>query len=129
MLTLNKKEYLLNPKGNGFFKIIHHEVYFNLKIYNIDELEKEAGLMSDFAEAFLEEGMQAMYQVYSEATEDIDFLKDNLLNFKPNGNMIVAYTNTFQDINADVLLSPNFIQFDTSFFKKIKRWAFPFSLN
>ena len=52
-----KKEY------SNFFKLIPHHEYFNLKIYNTDELEKEAGLMSDFAEAFLEEGMQAMYQI------------------------------------------------------------------
>ena len=38
MLTLNKKEY----NGN-FFKVIPHPVYFNLKIYNTDELEKETG--------------------------------------------------------------------------------------
>ena len=114
-LLLNKKEY-----NCGFFKVIPHPVYFNLKIYNIDELEKESGLMSDFAEAFLEEGMQAMYQVYSENTEGIEFLKDNLLNFKSAGAIIVAYTDIFQDISADVLLSPEFIQFDNSFFKKIK---------
>lgn len=72
LLKLNKKEY----SDNGFFKVIPHPVYFNLKIYNINELEKEAGLMSDFAEAFLEEGMQAMYQVYSEEGEDIDFPKN-----------------------------------------------------
>ena len=38
MVILNKKEYL-----DDFFKVIPHPVYFNLKIYNTDELEKEAG--------------------------------------------------------------------------------------
>ena len=108
-----KKEY------RDFFKLIPHHEYFNLKIYNTDELEKEAGLMSDFAEAFLEEGMQAMYQIYGEDT-GTDFLKDNLLNFKSASVVKIAYTNTFQDINADMLLAPENIIYDNYFFKKIK---------
>ena len=52
MLTLNKKEY----PNNGIFKNVFIEEYCNLSIYPlIGVLEKEAALLSEFAEAFQSE--------------------------------------------------------------------------
>ena len=89
-VTINKRTY--HVKNNTFvFK--HHTEYFNLKIYPaVNELEREAGLLSDFAEAFLEEGLISTSQIYGDQeSESIKFIQDNLKNFNENGTMIVSY--------------------------------------
>jgi predicted O-methyltransferase YrrM len=119
-IVINKKTY----PDNGFFKPVFHEEYFNLKIYpSINELEKEAGLMSDFAEACVDEGLLPIHNIYgNEKSENIMFLKDNLLNFKVSGNIVIGYleSNLPKLVNADVLLAHEHHQFDNIFYKKIK---------
>ena len=52
MVTLNKKKYT----DNGIFKKVYIDEYCNLSIYPlIGILEKEAALLSEFAEAFQSE--------------------------------------------------------------------------
>jgi len=118
-ISLNRKKY----PDNGFFKIKHHEQYFNLKIYPmLNELEREAGLLSEFAEAYLEEGIISSYIIYgNESHENLLFLKDNLLNFGENGLIIMGYAQEFtKNINCDILLAEENVYYDNSFFKKIK---------
>ena len=78
MITLNKKEYpySFTPK--------YIEEYCNLEIYSeLNVLETEAGLLSDFAEAFELEGKPASFVIYGNS-EGSEFLKDNLQNFHKN---------------------------------------------
>jgi len=119
-IVINKKKY--HVKNNTFvFK--HHTEYFNLKIYPaVNELEREAGLLSDFAEAFLEEGLISTSQIYGDQeSESIKFIQDNLKNFNENGTMIVSYLDPSykENVNADVLLAQENIKFNQNFFKKI----------
>ena len=73
MTTLNKKEYQVS------FEKKYIEEYCNLQIYPYAALlEKEAGLLSDFAEV-----VECTIDVYGEN----DFLKDNLRNFKKNNSL------------------------------------------
>ena len=56
MVLINKKEY---SDELGIFKDEFNEEYFNLKIYPlVGILEKEAGLLSDISEAYIEEGIK-----------------------------------------------------------------------
>ena len=116
-VIINKKKY----PDNGYFKLVLHEMYFNLQIYPmINQLEREAGLMSDLAEAYLEENITSKYQLYGPYDESIMFLEDNLRNFTDSGTNVIAYTLTDSPLSADILLSPEFFNYDQTFFKKIK---------
>ena len=85
MININKKDYI----DTGIFVQQPHIEYYNLNIYNIDLLEKEAGLLSELAEAYQEESINCEIIIYKETdNEGIQFLKDNLRNFKENGNLI-----------------------------------------
>ena len=79
MVLINKKEY-----PDGVFENVYNKEYFNLKIYPlVGILEKEAGLLSDIAEAYLEEGFKTNCVVYGDSkSADIPFISDNLLNFE-----------------------------------------------
>lgn len=116
-IILNKKEYL----DSGIFKKTHIEEFCNLNIYPlINQLEKEAGLLSDFAEAW--DG--AYYSIYGNG-EDILFLKDNLLQYNNNKNNVIVYCHQdFTDFNkitsADVILAMENTILDVLMFKKIK---------
>ena len=73
-MLLNKKEY----PDNGVFTKLFHEKYFNLKIYPlVNDLEKEAGLLSDFAEAYKDSGSSAKYLVFGEETK-VSFINSNI---------------------------------------------------
>ena len=117
MITLNKKEYT----DNGIFENKFIQEYCNLNIYPlIGTLEKEAGLMSDLAEV-----MDLSYQIYGPDSEDIHVLKDNLLNFKQNGNNVIVYVHSsikkFDLVSVgDIVLSMENSYFDNCFFKKVK---------
>jgi len=122
MVTLNKKEY----QDNGFFKTKYIEEYCNLKIYpGINELETEAGLMSDFAEAFAIEESPATFDIYGDSKlESIQFLQDNLLNSVNTSRIVIAYIDyaitRFTNLKyISVLLAPEHYKFDRLFFKKI----------
>ena len=85
MITLNKKEYpySFTPK--------YIEEYCNLEIYSeLNVLETEAGLLSDFAEAFELEGKPASFVIYGNS-EGSEFLKDNLQNFHKNKVHFIGY--------------------------------------
>jgi len=118
-ISLNRKKYI----SHGFFKTQFNEEYFNLKIYPmINELEKEAGLLSEFAEAYLEEGISTSYKIYGdESHESMQFLKDNLLNFSENEVIVIGYAQEFtKELDCDILLAKENEYYDKSFFKKIK---------
>ena len=122
MVLINKKEY---SDELGIFKDVFNEEYFNLKIYPlVGVLEKEAGLLSDISEAYIEEGIKTNCVVYGNSNfADISFLNDNLLNFEQvitttdeilftNNHKTVLYyptvSNEITDFvkNADFILSP-----------------------
>ena len=114
-MLLNKKEY----PDNGVFTKLFHEKYFNLKIYPlVNDLEKEAGLLSDFAEAYKDSGSSAKYLVFGEETK-VSFIKDNLLNFEQNGNAVIVYTDGIYDqtLKFDVLLAPEQTNLNLKFIK------------
>jgi len=118
-IEINRKKYT----DRGFFKSKFHEEYFNLKIYPmINQLEREAGLLNEFAEAYLEENVSTSYIIYgNENCESMEFLKDNLLNFKENEFMQIGYAQEFtKNVCCDVLLANENVYYDNGFFKKIK---------
>jgi hypothetical protein len=118
-IVINKRKY--HVKNNTFvFK--HHTEYFNLKIYPaVNELEREAGLLSDFAEAYLEDGISTSYIIYGDQeSESIKFIQDNLKNFKENEFMQIGYAQEFtKKVCCDVLLANENVYYDNLFFKKI----------
>ena len=75
-LIINKKEY---PNNSLFIQVPHNE-YFNLKIYPlVGILEKEAGLLSDYAEAYALEGIKCNFIIYSShELETVQFFNDNI---------------------------------------------------
>ena len=79
-IFLNKKEY----PDNGLFNKVIIEEYCNLLIYPlVGILEKEAGILSDFVEAFNEENIATKYVIHGDHNlENVQFLKDNLLKGK-----------------------------------------------
>jgi uncharacterized protein YbcV (DUF1398 family) len=122
MITVNHKEY----NDTGIFQKKYIDEYCNLHIYpQINELETEAGLMSDFAEAFQMENIPASYTVYADPhLEYIQFLKDNLLHFITSSNIIVAYIDyalpRFTTLkHIDVLIAPEHHKYDNLFHKKV----------
>ena len=121
MITLNKKEY----NDTGIFKNKYIEEYCNLNIYPlINELETEAGLMSEFAEAFKDENTPATFDIYGNDTESIQFLKDNLLNFVEKSEIVIGYIDyPIKQVDnlryIHVLLAPENDNFN-NFFNKVK---------
>ena len=122
-MKLNKKEYF----DTGVFQKKYIEEYCNLEIYpKINELETEAGLLSDFAEAFQLEQTPATIDIYGNADlESIQFLKDNLLNFVEISTIVVGYIDyaitRFTNLKyMDVLLAPEHYKSDALFFRKVK---------
>ena len=120
-IILNKKEY----PDNGIFQKIFIEEYCNLNIYPlVGILEKEAGLMSDFAEAYIAENNSLNYNIYGPDSEDILFLKDNLYNFNENTDNVFTYVHEnikkYELIKlTDIVLAiPNEFM-DNKFYKKI----------
>jgi len=120
-ITLNKKEY----PDNGIFKKIYIEEYCNLNIYPlVGTLEKEAGLMSDFAEAYLSENNSLTYNIYgNQELEDLLFLKDNLFNFNEIGDVFTYVHESIKKYEliklTDIVLAiPNEFM-DNKFYKKI----------
>jgi len=84
MVLINKKEYNC-PFENKFV-----EIYCNLNIYPlVGILEKEAGLLSDIAEAFKNENTPLNYKIFP--FEYSSFLIDNLLNFENDSGFVINY--------------------------------------
>jgi len=103
-MELNKKIY----NDSGVFKTIFIEEYCNLKIYPlVGILEREAGILSDLAEAFNLENKKCEITIHGEDSEDIHFLKDNLFNFESSGNILFQYisdsTQIYELLDADVI--------------------------
>jgi glycosyltransferase involved in cell wall biosynthesis len=121
MITLNQKEY----QDNAIFKEKFIEEYCNLKIYPlVNEIETEAGLLSDFAEAFQDLQTPATCDIYGAELESIQFLKDNLLNFVTESKIVIGYIDytitQFENLKyTTVLLAPEHQEFD-KLFKKVK---------
>ena len=84
MLKLNHKEYT----DTNLIKSVHHTEYFNLNIYPIlNQLETEAGLLSDLAEACKDFTCDCTN--IGNSNEINDFIYDNLLNFQ---NIYTSYS-------------------------------------
>jgi hypothetical protein len=103
-LILNKKEYNSHegkdPCSSNLFQKTFIQEYCNLNIYPlVGILEREAGLLSDFAEAIIEEGGIVSYQVYGNNTRT-EFVKDNLLNFD---NIYINYNNVITYIDESIV--------------------------
>ena len=119
MIKLNKRDY----QDTGIFKEKYIEEYCNLKIYPlINELETEAGLLSDFAEAFQNENKPATCDIYGPEVESIKFLKDNLLNFVKESEIVIGYIDytitQFENLKyTTVLLAHEHPEFDKLFKK------------
>ena len=95
-ITLNKKQF----PCSGLFEKTFIQEYCNLNIYPlVGVLEREAGLLSDFAEAIIEEGGIVSYQVYGN-NETTEFIKDNLLNFD---NIYINYNNVITYIDESIV--------------------------
>ena len=128
MIILNKKEY----PDNGIFKEFHHKEYFNLKIYPlVGILEKEAGILSDLAEAYHNEGIDCNSVIYGSVhSERVQFVHDNLINFKnklitsdeylfTNKNISIIWVddvfNNYSIVSGDIILSNENEVFEKSF--------------
>ena len=84
MLKLNHKEYA----DTNLIKSVPHTTFFNLNIYPIlNQLETEAGLLSDLAEACKEFTCDCTN--IGNPNEINDFIYDNLLNFQ---NIYTSYS-------------------------------------
>jgi predicted O-methyltransferase YrrM len=133
MIVLNKKEY----PDNGVFTQIDHPEFCNLKIYPlVGILEKEAGILSDLAEAYVSENIKCNCIIYTDLeSERVQLLNDNLLNFEnklitkdeylfTNKNINIVLIdesfNNYSIISGDIILSKEHILFDKSFKYKIK---------
>jgi hypothetical protein len=117
-MLLNK----LNYTDTGVFKETYIEEYCNLKIYPlVGQLEIEAGLLSDFAEAYLEEGLKSIIIINGPDTEDIQFLKDQIINEQKSNNVVIEYYHETltpePDCNSDIILSKSF---NNDFYFQIK---------
>jgi len=75
-------------------------------------LEREAGLLNELAEAFLEENVNSAITVI----EKTDFLEKSLQNFEEHGFIKMVYSDEPYHKIADILLAP---QSNVTFFKKI----------
>ena len=124
MVLLNKKEY----PDNGLFNKLIIEEYCNLSIYPlVGILEKEAGILSDFVEAFNEENIATKYVIHGDHNlESIQFLKENLL--KSNKQSQSDYKLTYIDDSikkhnllkiTDIMLVKQNNYFDSKFSKKV----------
>ena len=123
-MKLNKKEY----NDTGFFQKKYIEEYCNLNIYpKINEIETEAGLLSDIAEAFAMENSPATFDIYGDSkSEAIQFLQDNLLNSVNISTIVIAYIDyaitRFTNLKyISVLLAPEHCKLDHLFFRKVKK--------
>jgi hypothetical protein len=124
-IVLNKTKY----NDSGVFQEKYIEEYCNLKIYPlVGTLEEEAGLLSDFAEAYKLEGKPVNFKVYGNSNlESIQFIKDNLLNFvnfESSSDTFLSYVESFtnEPINSPVVLGPD--NLDVPFFKKVSVYGF-----
>jgi len=130
MLNLNRKEYT----DTNLIKSVPHTEYFNLNIYPIlNQLETEAGLLSDLAEAC--GNLTCDCTNIGNPNEINEFIYDNLLNFK---NIYTNYSkiteskyhfiridefidNTFaENLYSDVILSNENDIFNKKYSKRIK---------
>ena len=97
---------------------LYIEEYCNMEIYPLmGILEREAGLMSELAEAFLTENKSLNYKLY---TDHSKFIEDNLFNFDTTSPFIITYTNFLTDNFTDIVLSPQNEFMDNHFCKKVK---------
>ena len=108
-MILNKKEY-----PSGIFEEQYIEEFCNLKIYPlVNKLETEAGLLSDIAFGYFNEGFTPYYDIVGPETEDILFLKDQLyifpIAFKNNKCTISYYHDTIipVDCTSAVVIAPD----------------------
>jgi len=120
IITINKKDYV----DTGLFKPTFIEEYCNLNIYPlVNEIETEAGLLSDLAEALFKVNLPASCNVYGNGNlESIQLLKDNLLNFtKEQSNVTIGYsTGQSSYIKSDYfLLAPENTELDQVFCNKV----------
>jgi glycosyltransferase involved in cell wall biosynthesis len=122
-MKLNGKDY----PDTGLFEKKYIEEYCNLEIYpKVNEIETEAGLLSDFAEAFATENNPATYHIFAkENLESSMFFKDCLLNFVPTSENVIGYIDYpvkhFENFDyIHVLLAPEHSNFDQMFYKKVK---------
>ena len=120
------------PPAEEAFKNVFIEEYCNLSIYPlVGILEKEAGLLSDFVEAFNEENIATKYVIHGDHNlESIQFLKENLL--KSNKQSQSDYKLTYIDDSikkhnllkiTDIMLVKQNDYFDSKF-SKIKKTKF-----
>jgi predicted O-methyltransferase YrrM len=87
MVLINKKEY-----PGTHFKEIHNEEYFNLKIYpQLNELETDAGFISDFVEAYQLEGKTLEVEIRGNC-ELTDFVRDNTPKTKSLSKIVYVYS-------------------------------------
>jgi hypothetical protein len=121
-MELNRKEY----PDTGLFEKRYVEEYCNLNIYpRVNEIETEAGLLSDFAEAFALQNNPATYHIYADASlESTMFFKDCLLNFVTSSQNVIGYIDYpikhFENFDyIHVLLGPEHSNFDSMFYKKV----------
>ena len=122
MIELNRKEY----PDTGVFEKKYIEEYCNLKIYpKVNEIETEAGLLSDFAEAFAMENNPATYHIFADSNlESTMFFKDCLLNFVTSSENVIGYIDYpikhFENFDyIHVLLGPEHSNFDSMFYNKV----------
>jgi len=110
MVQINRREY------PDCFEKFYIDEYCNLTIYpKVGILEKEAGLLSDFAEH-----LDTSILVYGDHPE-LTFFKDNLKNYKNNQKISYIHSD-FKEIklvkNCDVLLSNEYELFD-KYYQKV----------
>jgi hypothetical protein len=117
VVTLNKKEYPYN------FKPVYIEEYCNLQIYQeLNELETEAGILSDFAEAFKLENNPVSFYSFT-FTEGYEFIKDSVQHFeigKPDAIGYIDGVKKFNLIKPEiVMLSPDNDYFNSIYTHKV----------
>ena len=94
-MLINKIEYPDNS-----FEHVHNEEYFNLNIYpELNDLETEAGILSDIAEAYIEENFTSEFEHFGEDTPRYRFINNHVQNFQINGTKkILCISNLSKDI-------------------------------
>jgi hypothetical protein len=105
------------------------EEFCNLKIYpQLNLLESEAGLLSDYAEAYLTDSIKSKIIIIGPQTSDIIFLKNTIINeYQDDHIKIEYYHDSIEPINpnADVVLS---VYLDSKNYFKINVYGFTKSL-
>ena len=121
MVILNHKSYFDEPE----FEKEYIEEYCNLEIYpKAGIIEIEAGLMSDFAEAFKQEGLPVRCVLYGDLNSETQFFRDSLLHFTKESNIFLAYMHeSYKEIYIKphkVLLANEHEYFNSIYPKRIK---------